>query len=610
MCCTLFSPHFPHTKRSWLKYTLYSFLLFFSFSYYFYGQTSQAALTFSYLLIQSDSSCYLSLLLLLFSLLVNSISIPCEKKDSFYVSILALLFALTIYIGTYFQSGYLYASSLPLLACVIMGSFILFRKIFSLCWYAFSRISCSSGQQNRFFDIAPEWNCAALMLLCWAPYFLIRYPGGLSWDGLNQLNQYFGEFPLSNHHPVFSTFLMGWIVDLGRMLLSDNLGLFLYNLFQAVVLAYSLGLSFKVMHYLHTPYWLRRSILLVYCLLTIWPAFAQLLIKDTLYTAFVAIFAYQIIFYLVLGYRDHVRWWVLKLFACSLLVSLLRNNGFYIVLFTAIGVLLQEKRIRAWFITSFCAAIVIYIAIIKVVYPALNIIPGETQEMLSLPFQQTARYAQTYDSTMTQDEKDIINKVLNYESIVVNYNPILSDAVKSTFKNPSSEDFKKYWVLWGKQFLTHPSCYLMATLNQTYGYYCIVSTTMGLGDPYLIETNKDVNTGFFNFHTVTPYAEEGTKLLQAWQSLQMHLPFVGLLFQPAFYFWVLLFLLVKAWQQKCTAIILPVISPLTSFLVCIASPVNAYIRYALPMMAVLPLIFVLSVRCNCLCEKPLKNEQR
>lgn len=51
------------------------------------------------------------------------------------------------------------------------------------------------------------------------------------------------------------------------------------------------------------------------------------------------------------------------------------------------------------------------------VYPMLNVQKGSTREMLSLPFQQTARYLRDNPQDVTEDEKKIISAVLDYEKI-------------------------------------------------------------------------------------------------------------------------------------------------------------------------------------------------
>ena len=52
--------------------------------------------------------------------------------------------------------------------------------------------------------------------------------------------------------------------------------------------------------------------------------------------------------------------------------------------------------------------------------------------MLSIPFQQTARYLVTYPDDVTPEEMEAISRVIDVEHAKANYDPRLSDAVKDT----------------------------------------------------------------------------------------------------------------------------------------------------------------------------------
>lgn len=88
----------------------------------------------------------------------------------------------------------------------------------------------------------------------------------------------------------------------------------------------------------------------------------------------------------------------------------------------------------------------------KVFMPAHDITPGSKREILSIPFQQTARFVQKHDGLnsgvnptvkedgtiveapcdglVTDEERAVIDRVLKYENLGRRYNPDKSDAVK------------------------------------------------------------------------------------------------------------------------------------------------------------------------------------
>ena len=72
--------------------------------------------------------------------------------------------------------------------------------------------------------------------------------------------------------------------------------------------------------------------------------------------------------------------------------------------------------------------------------------PGGKQEMLSIPFQQTARYVKYYGNDVSTEEEKVIRKVLDYDTIGKNYDPDLSDPVKNTYKQ-KDEYLKDYFLI-------------------------------------------------------------------------------------------------------------------------------------------------------------------
>lgn len=53
----------------------------------------------------------------------------------------------------------------------------------------------------------------------------------------------------------------------------------------------------------------------------------------------------------------------------------------------------------------------------KAILPMAGVKPGGKQEMLSIPFQQTARYVKYYGNDVSTEEEKVIRKVLDYDTI-------------------------------------------------------------------------------------------------------------------------------------------------------------------------------------------------
>ena len=139
-------------------------------------------------------------------------------------------------------------------------------------------------------------------------------------------------------------------------------------------------------------------------------------------------------------------------------------------------------------------------------------------------------------------------------------------------------------------FLKHPGVYIQATFNNTYAYFYPEQSITRLLFNYYIK-GSPVNTGYFDIH----YIDSLSNLRKAYEKasyLLWDVPVIGLLYSPAIYSWIVIILLVMFLRRKRFAAIVPLTPSILNILICIASPVNGLMRYALPVIAVTPLLIV------------------
>ena len=259
--------------------------------------------------------------------------------------------------------------------------------------------------------------------------------------------------------------------------------------------------------------------------------------------------------------------------------------------------------------TVLLIGLVAFWQIYNAVLPRVGIIPGGKQEMLSIPFQQTARYVKEHGKEVTKEEKMTINKVLNYDTIGKNYDPNLSDPVKNTYKR-KDEYISEYFRVWWKQFLKHPQTYVNATFNGTYGYYAYkdqIKNPCGYyGQPENFwKYQKKYQVHFKNQFSIGRMAYEGTV-----DKLFIKGP-LKILTQPMLYNWAMILLLGYFLQdEKLRKYWVAFLPFMISFLICIASPVNGDLRYMLPIMSTCILYYAFAInRINDECNtKDIKEE--
>ena len=150
---------------------------------------------------------------------------------------------------------------------------------------------------------------------------------------------------------------------------------------------------------------------------------------------------------------------------------LFRNNGLGVVLPAALLLMLRVRR-KGWRAmlgsgARLLAPALLSLVIIAGVNAAYDVQPGSAGEAFSLPFQQTARFVQKHHDEIPQEERGIIDAVLDFEQLSGIYDAYISDPVKETYRlDAGAKELLAYFGVWAKQLLRDPLCYAEATLIQ------------------------------------------------------------------------------------------------------------------------------------------------
>ena len=431
-----------------------------------------------------------------------------------------------------------------------------------------------------------------IILLCWLPYFIVRLPAAVEHDAYAQLEQIFGLRTFTSHNPALSTLLMGFWVKLGTSLLgAKEAGLTLFVLFQMLTCSAILAYTARAMVRMKVPAVVTMCVVAVYALATIYPNYLTTIMKDALYSCTTLLLITLIAEELILS---HSKKRILAILSAAMLVGVLRNNGFLLLWALAaaafISVIrapkLQAKGITAALLTA-CVAQLLYA---NVLLPALQVPSGPFYEMLSVPFQQTARYVREYPDDITDEEYAVIDAILGMEDLAERYDPNLSDPVKNVCSDAPST-VGPYLKVWFKQFLRHPMVYVEATMNNCYGFfhpnsreYIFCFTT--------ISTNPDLV--FDEMEQLMPLKLAARYFVMLFESFPLTFP----LCNTGCHVWLSLYLLCLALERKDRQILIPFASVLMSMVVCVCCPVFFIngVRYALPIIYATPLLTALSCR--------------
>lgn len=375
------------------------------------------------------------------------------------------------YIETLTNRGF----RLAVLSVVFLG--------FSICFYKLLLMFFSWSSNRELLDkilYEPEEGrkirrlplyCFLFCLLCWLPYYLYQYPGIMTPDSINQLEQVLGMIAYSNHHPFVHTMLFSLFYHIGFAVTSDMVtAVSVYTFVQMCFLAFSVCYMIKTLELFHIRKEILILITLFYALVPYHAVFSVTVWKDIPFAAVVLLFSCSM---LRMARKTGVPELMMFVFS-GVMICLLRSNGWYGFLF-CLPFLLICYRKKAKIMFPAIAGIVCATVIVK--YPvmnSLNVIQPDLIESLSIPAQQIAAVL-CNDRELSEEQWELVDHVIDTTYIKQLYNPAFADNMKELVRAGDQEylaehkgEYLKLWVSLG---MAYPADYLKAYIDQTYGYW-------------------------------------------------------------------------------------------------------------------------------------------
>ena len=333
-----------------------------------------------------------------------------------------------------------------------------------------------------------------LLLVSWLPYLLSFAPGSVLDDSLASITPWTNGTPLTNHHPVVYSLLVGGFVYLSKILpLSLNAAVFLYSLVQSVCLAGTLAALFYRLQRAGARRWVLAAGIAYAMIVPYFPAYAMILWKDPLYSC-ALLWLSMLLFDAVRkegGLPD--RAWQVKWSLALLGTAFLRNNGAFCLLFMAAALLLSGQR-KQFFCTACMTVIValLFFTVQHTVYPLCHIADTEYTEKIGIPLQQLAATV-AYKGKMGEEEREFLFKIMPEQEWKARYAPCLADKIKWTDganMEYISQNKRSFWKVWGALLLKNPAIYLRAYGMDTFGFWAPgVQNRYGYVDLYITEND-------------------------------------------------------------------------------------------------------------------------
>lgn len=531
-----------------------------------------------------------------------------DKRTHGHLNLLCLFLALCMVFGkSYYETGtwnYIFFSGLQfaLSVFVMFGYAVVFKSVITLFAYLVKnhkgllRSNCRGKIETFLFgtDKKAFWALFFLIVILALPYLIFFFPGTLEDDGIIQLWQTLGARPMTGHHPVGSTKVMGFAMSLGIILCSSNtIGLFFYTITQFLIQAFSFTYTIHLLNRMKAPLILRWFSLFFFAVLPLFPMWGYTMVKDSSYYICTLLFAAALVD-ILMDFPDRSVWWKTLLFLLGALGMVLsRNNGRYVVGITLLCGCVLYKKYWKQFLTGFLICCLAIFLVEGVYMPVKNIPPGPVKEMLSIPLQQTARYMREHGEDITVEEKEILQAVFecDMEQLGEKYDPEISDPVKDLFVDePGSVLLRQYFGVWFRQFMRHPDTYFQAFFHHTYGYfypdreektYPLCIFRMLYSDTEWKDAYLDLKFGIED--------PKARYFLEGWTEFFHSLPFIGMLYSCGMHTWIMIGCLTGLIVGRRKKEILVLAPSILTLMVCVASPVNGHLRYMLPIVVLLPL---------------------
>lgn len=458
------------------------------------------------------------------------------------------------------------------------------------------------GSSIRLLSVALR---GLVIFLLYIPFFLRYCPGLFFGDTFSSFAQIMGWNPLSNHHPVAFTLMMGVCIKAAGLFgLGPSAGVASLTVLQMACVASTFGyLSIWVTSRLGVSSrwsWLPVALfgLSRYCAL-----YSVALWKDPLFSCCLVLMVTMLVDVVMEKDSKSGALRLLVFGALALGVMLLRNNGLYIcaALFVVLAineVLGRLGRISLMGSGSRLAiplgiAIAACLAITGPVYSVMGVVPSEDVESAGIPLAQMARVA-ALDGDMSESDRSYMNELLPLDRYKEVYHPSFIDPLK--WNDDFNSDHLKggFWAHWVSMFLRNPSTYFEAWELQTFGFWAPnVKGVDGLpenflmGAPYNLMADGESSAGVGFRNLLAPLGDGVDKAfgLSAWS------------ISGAVVFWLLVLsavLLVSRGRPRFALPLLPFL--LLYGTLFIASPIWYWPRYIVAAQFGLPVVLVVVAR--------------
>ena len=469
---------------------------------------------------------------------------------------------------------------------------LLFWISMTASFYSLILLFCSwmarpaSGAAAQPFQRRRQLCWAGIIALFWLPLLILRLPGSVYVDTTSQILQFQGELPMDASSPVLLTWIYGGLFTLGQRLAGDNAGVFFCMLFQALLGAFATSFACEELAAFTGKRGVGLGLSLFFGLNVLYPSFVQGVLKDAVYGPLFLLF---VVFYCRVlrsgGKKDF-----LLLILLGILCGATRKAGIYITILSLLGLLGRRELRRS--VAAVCAALLFGYGVLNwVVFPATGVHSPEERENFSFFYQMTGYYCSNHPEWVTEEERETISAVLDYDTVVRDYDPQIVDPIKNTYHAENASQLRAFVAMNLKLACKHPLTAMEAVVYSKNWYFCpfernvekVIGAAEG-GYDWLFEDRENTFTRWL------PERVYGTIESRLWAA-EWSYPLRLLVVSGGYNVLALLLFAAALWQKSARKkrMLLPVLLALGGLLL---THLNGAVRYAAPVIYAVPVLLV------------------
>lgn len=430
-----------------------------------------------------------------------------------------------------------------------------------------------------------------VIIACWIPYFLICYPGILTYDSINQISQIEGDLKLNNVHSIANILLISIFYKLGQFIWkSKNAGIATWIFIQMCLLASIYAHTIKILY----KYGLKKKIcfmiLVFFACIPLNAMYSITQWKDILFSGFVLWFSVSV--YRIFVHNENSLYAYLAFIISAIGMILFRNNGIYAYCFFIVSLFLIKKT------NLFKYKNIVLLPLLAIlagpVFKSNDIILHNNLDPYCMLIQQISRVAVEHEGQLEADDIIRIEKLAPIEEIQANYNSRLADPIKITLAKSGGDIFivenkKEFLGDWLNLARKYPLTYAQAIIDATVGYWYpdLQYATIFIG----VEPN---NYGITSANSNTLLND-----IYKWSNLYRVIPILGSCFSIGSAFLIMVFIMfIQIYERQYSELLVSI--PVWGIwgTVILTAPLYAEMRYIYSMLIVTPFVIGVFITSN------------